>query len=115
AAGRRGMGTSTIALRFIAHAALRAGKTCAISTLEMSELQVAPRLISMVAEIDGNRIRRGRLSLPELQAISDASARLQQAQIYVEESTRLTVTDILAKSRRLQAERGTLDLIVIDY
>jgi replicative DNA helicase len=114
-AGRPGMGKTSLALCFIEHAALRAGKTCAIFTLEMSELQVVQRLISMNAEIDGNRIRRGRLSLPELQAISDASGRLQQAQIYVEESTRLTVTDILAKSRRLQAERGSLDLIVIDY
>jgi replicative DNA helicase len=114
-AGRPGLGKSSLALCFIEHAALRAGKTCAIFTLEMSELQVVQRLISMNAEIDGNRIRRGRLSLPELQAISDASGRLQQAQIYVEESSRLTVTDILAKSRRLQAERGKLDMIVIDY
>jgi len=114
-AARPGMGKTSLALCFIEHAALRAGKTCAIFSLEMSELQVVQRLISMNAEIDGNRIRRGRLSLPELQAISDASGRLQQAQIFVEESTRLTVTDILAKSRRLQAERGRLDLIVIDY
>lgn len=114
-AGRPGLGKTSLALCFIEHAALHAGKTCAIFSLEMSELQLVQRLISMTAEIDGNRIRRGRLSLPELQAISDASARLQQAQIYVEESSRLTVTDILAKSRRLQAERGKLDLIVIDY
>ena len=114
-AGRPGLGKTSLALCFIEHAALRAGKTCAIFSLEMSELQLVQRLISMTAEIDGNRIRRGRLSLPELQAISDASGRLQQAQIYVEESSRLTVTDILAKSRRLQAERGKLDLIVIDY
>ena len=114
-AGRPGLGKTSLALCIIEHAALRAGKTCAIFSLEMSELQVVQRLISMNAEIDGNRIRRGRLSLPELQAISDASGRLQQAQIFVEESSRLTVTDILAKSRRLQAERGTLDLIVIDY
>ncbi|HEY8731835.1 MAG TPA: replicative DNA helicase [Candidatus Limnocylindria bacterium] len=114
-AGRPGLGKTSLALCIIEHAALRAGKTCAIFSLEMSELQLVQRLISMNAEIDGNRIRRGRLSLPELQAISDASGRLQQAQIYVEESSRLTVTDILAKSRRLQAERGKLDLIVIDY
>ena len=114
-AGRPGLGKTSLALCFIEHAALRAGKTCAIFSLEMSELQLVQRLISMNAEIDGNRIRRGRLSLPELQAISDASGRLQQAQIFVEESSRLTVTDILAKSRRLQAERGKLDMIVIDY
>jgi replicative DNA helicase len=68
----------------------------------------------MLAEIDGNRMRRGRLSQQEFVAISAASSRLQQAPIFVEESSRLTVTDILAKSRRLQAERG-LDLVVIDY
>src|SRR5207245_4500136 len=47
-------------------------------------------------------------------AISDASSQLQRAPIFIEESTRLTVTDILAKARRLQADRG-LDLVVIDY
>src|SRR5207245_5720582 len=47
-------------------------------------------------------------------AISDASDQLQKAPIYVEESSQLSVTDILAKSRRLQAERG-LDLLVVDY
>lgn len=113
-AGRPGLGKTSLALNVVEHAAVRLGKTCAVFSMEMSELQVVQRLISMTAEIDGNRMRRGRLSLEELQAISQASARLQQAPIYIEESSRLSVTDILAKSRRLQAERG-LDLVVIDY
>jgi replicative DNA helicase len=113
-AGRPGLGKTSLALNFVEHAAVRLGKTCAVFSMEMSELQVVQRLISMTAEIDGNRMRRGRLSLEELQAISQASAELQQAPIFIEESSRLTVTDILAKSRRLQAERG-LDLVVIDY
>lgn len=113
-AGRPGLGKTSLALNFVEHAAVRLGKTCAVFSLEMSELQVVQRLISMTAEIDGNRMRRGRLAMPELQAISQASADLQQAPIFIEESSRLNVTDILAKSRRLQAERG-LDLIVIDY
>jgi replicative DNA helicase len=113
-AGRPGLGKTSLALCFVEHAALTHGKTCAIFSLEMSEMQVVQRLISMTAEIDGNRIRRGRLSIDELTLISQASDRLQQAPVYVEESSRLTVTEILAKSRRLQAERG-LDLLVIDY
>ncbi len=113
-AGRPGLGKTSLALNVVANAAIRLGKTCAVFSLEMSELQVVQRLISMRAEIDGNRMRRGRLTLEELQAISLASSELQQAPIYIEESSRLNVTDILAKSRRLQAERG-LDLIVIDY
>ncbi|CAN5129572.1 replicative DNA helicase [soil metagenome] len=113
-AGRPGLGKTSLALCIVEHAALTAGKICAIFSMEMSELQVVQRLISMTAQIEGNRIRRGRLSMDELTLISHASSTLQQAPIYVEESTRLTVTEILAKSRRLQAERG-LDLLVIDY
>lgn len=113
-AGRPGLGKTSLALCFVAHAAISQGKTCAFFSMEMSEMQVVQRLISMTAEIDGNRIRRGRLSLEELTRINDASARLQQAPIFVEESSRLSVMQILAKARRLQAERG-LDLLLIDY
>jgi replicative DNA helicase len=113
-AGRPATGKTSFALNIVAHAALQENKTCAVFSMEMSELQVVQRLISLVAEIDGNRMRRGRLGVPELQAINAASSQLQTAPIYIEESSRLTVTDILAKSRRLQSERG-LDLLVIDY
>lgn len=112
--GRPGLGKTSLALNLVEHAALVHGKTCAVFSMEMSEMQIVQRLISLGSEIDGNRLRRGRLDIPELQSISAASARLQQAAIYIEESSRLTVMDILAKSRRLQAERG-LDLLVIDY
>ena len=113
-AGRPGMGKTSLALNIVEHAAVVQRKTCAFFSMEMSEMQVVQRLVSMRAEIDGNRMRRGRLSTQEFTAISAASSELQQAPIFVEESTRLNVTDILAKSRRLQAERG-LDLVVIDY
>ncbi len=113
-AGRPGLGKTSFALNLIEHAAVAERKTCAVFSMEMSEMQVVQRLISMTAEIEGNRMRRGRLSEAEFEAISLASSRLQQAPIFVEESSRLTVTDILAKSRRLQAERG-LDMVVIDY
>ena len=113
-AGRPGLGKTSLALNIVHHAALAERKTCAVFSMEMSEMQVVQRLVSMAAEIDGNRMRRGRLSTQEFIAISAASSELQQAPIFVEESSRLTITDILAKSRRLQAERG-LDLVVIDY
>ena len=113
-AGRPGLGKTSLALNVVEHAAVVQHKTCAVFSMEMSELQVVQRLVSMRAEIDGNRLRRGRLSDQEFTAISAASSELQQAPIFIEESSRLTVTDVLAKSRRLQAERG-LDLVVIDY
>jgi replicative DNA helicase len=112
--GRPGLGKTSLALNVVWHAAVTARKTCAVFSLEMTELQVVQRLISMTAEIDGNRMRRGRLSEREFEAINSASNQLQRAPIFIEESSRLTVTDILAKSRRLQADRG-LDMVVVDY
>ena len=112
--GRPGLGKTSLALNVVWHAAVTAHKTCAVFSLEMTELQVVQRLISMTAEIDGNRMRRGRLSEKEFESINSASNQLQRAPIFIEESSRLTVTDILAKSRRLQADRG-LDLVVVDY
>lgn len=112
--GRPGLGKTSLALNVVWHAAVTARKTCAVFSLEMTELQVVQRLISMTAEIDGNRMRRGRLSEREFESINAASNQLQRAPIFIEESSRLTVTDILAKSRRLQADRG-LDLVVVDY
>jgi len=64
-AGRPGLGKTSLALNFVEHAAIALGKTCAVFSLEMSEMQLVQRLISMTAEIDGNRMRRGRLSIDE--------------------------------------------------
>ena len=112
--GRPGLGKTSFALNIVWNAASVARQTCAVFSLEMSEMQVVQRLISMTSEIDGNRMRRGRLSDAEFRSISEASDALQRAPIYVEESSQLSVTDILAKSRRLQAEHG-LGLVVVDY
>lgn len=113
-AGRPGLGKTSLALNFVENAALKFRKTCAVFSLEMTEMQLVQRLISMNTEIDGNRLRRGRLTQPEFTSISAASSRLQAAPVYLDGPSRLTTTDILARARRLQAEHG-LDLLVIDY
>jgi replicative DNA helicase len=38
-----------------------------------------------------------------------------QRQIFIEECTRLDVTDVLTHARKLQVRQGKLDLILIDY
>ena len=45
----------------------------------------------------------------------DAAERLKEAQIYVDDSSRVTPAEIESKCRRLKAKTGALDLIMIDY
>ncbi len=113
-AGRPGLGKTTLALNVARNAALVRDAKCAIFSLEMTEEDLTLRLLSSLAEIDGGRLRRGALDEDELQAISQASSQLMRRGIFIEECTRLTVSDVLAHSRKLQAREG-LDLIVIDY
>ncbi|MFN2521337.1 MAG: replicative DNA helicase, partial [Candidatus Limnocylindria bacterium] len=58
-AGRPGLGKTSLALCMVAEAGLVQGRTCAVFSMEMSEMQLVQRLVSMTAEIPGNRLRRG--------------------------------------------------------
>ncbi len=114
-AGRPGMGKTSLALNVMRNAALASDAVCAVFSLEMTEEDLTLRLLSGLAEIDGSRLRRGALDLEELKAISHASAQLMRRQIFIEECTRLNITDVLTHARKLQVRQGRLDLVVIDY
>ncbi len=114
-AGRPGMGKTSFTLNVMRNAALASDAVCAIFSLEMTEEDLTLRLLSGLAEIDGGRLRRGALDMEELKAISHASSQLMQRQIFIEECTRLDVTDVLTHARKLQVRQGRLDLLIIDY
>jgi len=114
-AGRPGMGKTSFALNVMRNAALQHDAVAAVFSLEMTEEDLTLRLLSGLAEIDGGRLRRGSLDVEELKAINHASGELMQHQIFIEECTRLDVTDVLTHARKLQVRQGRLDLIVIDY
>lgn len=54
------------------------------------------------------------LSKKDWGLLNDASGRLNEAHVYIEDSTEVTVTQIRAKARRLQMKKG-LGLIIIGY
>lgn len=114
-AGRPGLGKTSFALNVLRNAALQQEAVCAIFSLEMTEDELTLRLLSSLVDIDGARLRRGALDREELTAISQVSGQLTKRPIFIEECTRLTVTDVLTHARKLQARERRLDLIVIDY
>lgn len=114
-AGRPGMGKTSFALNVMRNAALTSEAVCGVFSLEMTEEDLTLRLLSGLAEIDGGRLRRGALDEEELRAITHASSQLMQRQIFIEECTRLDITDVLTHARKLQVRQGRLDLLIIDY
>lgn len=113
-AARPSMGKTAFALNVAQNVAIRAGKTVAVFSLEMSAAQLAMRMIASEGNIDAQAFRTGDLKEEDWEKLTMAMSTLSEAPIFIDDTPGVTVYDIRAKLRRLQAEHG-LGLVVIDY
>jgi replicative DNA helicase len=113
-AARPSLGKTSLALGISRHVAVVENYPVAIFSLEMSEGQLAQRFLSMETEIDGERLRNGRLSEADQLKLSDALAVLAQAPIYLDDAPFLSIMELRAKANTLHAEHP-LGLVVVDY
>lgn len=111
-AARPGMGKTSAALNIATNAAKESGKAVVIFSLEMSNEQLALRLISSESLVDSKKLRTGLLSEDEWVSIAHASSQLSQTRLYLDDTSGITVPEMKAKCRRLGEELG---LVVIDY
>jgi replicative DNA helicase len=115
-AARPSMGKSALMANFAENAALGSGKAVALFSLEMSEGELAQRFIASQASIKGDDLRKGKVPQARWAKILQASNRLAESGLYVDDSSDLSVLDVRAKSRRLaQQHADGLGLILIDY
>ncbi|HET9736853.1 MAG TPA: replicative DNA helicase, partial [Solirubrobacteraceae bacterium] len=101
---------------FAENAALDSNKAVALFSLEMSEGELAQRFVASQASIRGDDLRKGKVPPSRWPKILQASNRLAQSPLYIDDSSDLSVLDVRAKSRRLaQQHADGLGLILIDY
>lgn len=113
-AGRPAMGKTSFALTIAHQIALQQQVPVAIFSLEMSREQLVQRVLCAEAMVDQQKVRSGYLTEGDWVRLTQAAARLARAPLYIDDSALLSVRQVRAKARRLQAEKG-LGLIVIDY
>ena len=115
-AARPAMGKTSLALNIASHVAVNLNKKVAIFTMEMAADEVIMRMFSSASEVNMESMLKGYgMNEEKLIRIMQASEVLSSKQIYIDESGTNTPLDIRAKTRRLAAETGGLDLILIDY
>lgn len=107
---RPGMGKTSFILNVARNVAADSKKRVAFFSLEMSRDQLAQRLLSLDSAIDISRLRFGGLTADEWDRITAATAGLYSAQIYVDETSAITVQQIKSKLRRNKP-----DVVFIDY
>lgn len=114
-AARPGMGKTAIVLNIIVNVALATKKNVAVFNLEMNAEQLAMRMISSAGQIDGYKIRTGKLEHSDWKRVNEAISQLAETNIKIDDTPGITIGEIRAKCRRLAATEKGLSLIVIDY
>jgi len=109
-AARPGLGKTSFALNIAQNVGLQ-GKTVAIFSLEMSNEQLANRLLASHSGVDNKKFRTGELSSNEWVRLGQSSSILAKANIYLDDTPDMTVAQMKAKLRRLPS----LDLVIVDY
>lgn len=116
-AARPGMGKTSFAMNIVEHAALQKGKICAVFSLEMPRVQIVQRLLCAYAGVSMEKALSGELRSDKnaWKKLFLASDRLSKSKIYIDDTSRIMPSEILSKCRRLSAQAGGLDLVMIDY
>ena len=105
---------TSLAINVAQNAAKRYNARVAIFSLEMSNEQLAQRLLSMETGIDSHRLRLGQLHEDEWPILLEAANVLASTNIFIDDTPAASVNEIRTKCRRLYAEHG-LDMVLIDY
>ncbi len=113
-AGRPSMGKTALALNLAHNVSIKAGEPVLLFSLEMSKEQLVDRLLAMESGVDAWALRTGNLSDTDFEKIGHAMGTLSEAQMFIDDTPGITVSDLRTKARR-EAHRRPIGLIIVDY
>lgn len=113
-AARPAMGKTAFSLNLVQNAALKGDASVAVFSLEMSKEQLVQRMLSAQSNVELSKIKTGNLGASDWPRIIDALSVLSEANIFIDDTPGIKISEIRSKCRRLKIEKG-LDLILIDY
>jgi replicative DNA helicase len=139
-AARPGMGKTSFVLNVAANVAQPRGRELTsdpntrwedpghgvvVFSLEMPREQLANRMICSEGRVDVGKVRRGFLSQQDWNKLTQAASHLGALPIWIDDSPALSILELRAKVRRLQAEYDRagengkqgrkIGLVVVDY
>jgi replicative DNA helicase len=114
-AARPSMGKTSFAMNIAENAAIDDGKTVGIFSLEMSSEALLQRLLCSRAIVDAHKMRTGSLWSDDMKKVVHAMEELATAQMFIDDTPGISLTEMRAKARRLKQAQGKLDLLVVDY
>ncbi len=112
-AARPSVGKTTFAMNIAVNVAKR-GHTVAIFSLEMGKDQLGLRMLSTESLVDVSKLRTGKIDINDWQKIGNGVERLVKTDIYIDDSSAITVNEMKSKLRRIN-KNNKLGLVIVDY
>ena len=113
-AARPAMGKTAFALNIATNAAVKANVPVAVFSLEMSKEQLVNRILCSESMVDSNKVRTGKLEEDDWTKLAGARGPLSEAEIFIDDTPGINITEIRAKCRKLKLEKN-IGMVVIDY
>ncbi len=115
-AARPSMGKTPFAMNLCENAAMEQDKPVLIFSLEMPAEQIMMRMLASLSRVDQTKIRTGQLDDEDWARISSTMGILMEKKnMYIDDSSGLTPTEVRSRARRIAREHGGLSLIMVDY
>lgn len=113
-AARPGMGKTALMLKIIHFCGVELDKPIAVNSLEMSATSLVRRMQSSEAEVANERLRRGEIHADEWKQINEATAKIAQAKILIDDRAGLNIVELRAQASRMKMEHG-IEMLLVDY
>ncbi|MGX7327931.1 replicative DNA helicase [Enterococcus bulliens] len=114
-AARPAVGKTAFALNIAQNIGTKTDESVAIFSLEMGAESLVNRMLCAEGSIQAANLRTGQLTEEEWRALIVAMGSLSQANIYIDDTPGIKISEIRARCRKLAQEKGGLGLILIDY
>lgn len=113
-AARPSMGKTAMVMNLAHNVALKSEQAVLMFSLEMGKEQLVDRMLARESGVDAWALRTGNLTDSDFEKIGTAMGTLSEAQIFIDDSPGITVSDLRTKARR-EAHIHPISLIIVDY
>jgi len=111
---RPSIGKTAFAMSMAANIAIREKVPTAFFSLEMSEMQLTQRLLSLEAKLNSEKLRSANLTVKELKKLTNVCGQIYESPLYMVEMPNMKLLDLRAMARQL-CTQCNVKIIFIDY
>ena len=112
---RPAVGKTSFAVNIAMHVATQYQKPVGMFSMEMTDIELAIRILSGFTGMAAGRFREHRLNVGDWDRINAALAKLSGAPFYVDETGGLSIQELTARARVQSKKVGGFGLLIVDY